>query len=318
MTRSKLTELAAFVAVAEALSFRAAAARLGTSRSALSHAMRQLEQHLDVRLLHRTTRSVALTDQGQRLLERLRPALSEIEQALADLDRERAQPSGRLRLHVTASSSAAVLAPIWSRFVETYPGVRLDVKLVDGPPIDVVAQGYDAAIVLREWAPADMVAVRVSPPFRVIFVASPAYLARHGEPATPTDLAAHDCIHYPWEHRDSPWPFTTQNDRERPHVALHGAVTVNNTDLAVRAAADGLGIACVAETSAEPLMKSGRLVRVLDAWSSAFDGYFLIYSGRRQVPSALRALIDMLRAAAHSGDSGPPRRRAGVAPSVSA
>lgn len=293
MKRSELPDLAAFVAVAELLSFRAGAARLGITRSALSHAMQQLEDRLDVRLLHRSTRGVALTDTGRRLFDTLQTAFADIDRALADLDRERGSPSGRLRLRVSEGAATAVIAPIWRNFLATYPRVQLDLELGDGP-VDVVGEGFDAAIAIRDFADADMVAVKVSDPWKAVVVGAPSYLARRGEPFTPDELPAHDCIQYRLDGMLFPWPFMHEGTRRR--IPVHGPVIVNSSDLALRAAIDGLGLACLSDAVAEPQLRSGQLVAVLQDWSPAFDGYFLIYPGRRQVPLPLRALIDLLRA----------------------
>ncbi len=161
MHRGNLADLTAFVAVADELSFRAAAARVGVTPSAISHTMRQLEERLGVRLLHRTTRGVALTDPGRRLLERLRPAIAQITGALEDLDQERHRPFGRLRIHASVMAAASVIALVWDRFLTTYPDVHLELE-VDDAPVDIVARGFDAAIGIRERAPADMIAVRVT------------------------------------------------------------------------------------------------------------------------------------------------------------
>lgn len=292
MKRSELSELAAFVAVAEVLSFRAGAERLGITRSALSHAMQHLEQRLDVRLLHRSTRGVALTDPGRRLLDTLQPAFAGIEQALAELDGDRGRVAGRLRLHVSAGAAAAVIAPVWRDFLADHPQVQLDLELGDGP-VDLIAEGFDAAIAIRDFAAADLIAVKVSDPWKAVVVGAPSYLARHGEPATPDHLAAHDCIQYRLDGALFPWPFVREGTRRR--VAVHGPVTVNSSDLALRAAIDGLGLACINATVVEPFLRSGQLVAVLQDWWPSFDGYFLVYPGRRQVPPALRALIETLR-----------------------
>jgi DNA-binding transcriptional LysR family regulator len=293
MKRSELPDLAAFIAVADSLSFRAGAARLGITRSALSHAMQHLERRLDVRLLHRSTRGVALTDTGRRLFESLQPAFADIDQALSDLDRERGTPSGRLRLHVSSGAAAAVVAPVWRDFLAAHPRVQLDLEVSDGS-VDVVAEGFDAAIVIRAFAAADMVAVRVSDPWKAVVVGAPSYLARRGEPCTPEDLTIHDCVQYRLDGELFPWPFMREGTRRR--IAVHGPVTVNSSELAMRAAIDGLGLAFINDVVAAPFLRSGQLVAMLADWSPSFDGYHLIYSGRRQVPLPLRALIDMLRA----------------------
>lgn len=296
MRRGDLADLTAFVAVADHLSFRAAATRLGVTPSALSHTLRQLEERLGVRLLHRTTRSVSLTDAGQRLLERLRPAIDQIADALGDLDQERQRPYGRLRIHATAMAAAAVIAPVWSRFLSTYPDVHLEVG-VEEAPVDIVARGFDAGIGPRDRAAADMIAVRVMGPMKVAVVGAPAYFARRRPPRTPDDLARHSCVQYR-RAGDSgmfEWPFERGGRSRR--IAVDGPVMVNSPDLAVRAAVDGLGVAYTIEALAEIFIRSGQLIRVLEEWSPSFEGLFLYYPGHRQVPSALRAFIDMLRTA---------------------
>lgn len=293
MRRIGLAELAAFVAVAEHLSFRVAASRLDVSPSALSHTMRQLEERLGVRLLHRTTRSVALTDAGHRLLERVRPAIDQIDDALEDLGQTRDRPCGRLRIHLTHSAVAAV-TPVWARFLAVYPEVQLELE-VDQAPVDLVAMGFDAGIGPRSHAAADMIAVRVTAPTRLAVVGAPAYFERQPAPRTPDDLAHHRRVQYRWAH-DGPvleWPLAPS---KQPRLRGEGRVTVNNPYLAIRAALDGLGLACTSEALAEPFLRSGQLVRVLEDWSPSFEGFFLYYPGRRQVPATLRAFIDMARA----------------------
>lgn len=294
MRRRDLADLAAFIAIADHLSFRAAAQRLGVTPSALSHAMRQLEERLGVRLLHRTTRSVAPTDAGLRLLERLHPAIDQVKGALEDLDQERQRPFGRLRLYASHRAAVTVIAPVWERFLSTHPEVHLEVR-ADEAPIDIVAQGYDAGIGLRERAAADMIAVRVMGPMKAAVVGAPSYFARRRPPRTPDDLAGHNCVQYRWA-ADGPvieWPFARKGKARR--VAVDGPVTVSGPGLALRAALDGLGIAYTLEPLAEPFLQSGQLKRVLEEWSPCFPGYFLYYPGRRQVPAALRALIDMMK-----------------------
>ena len=304
MQRGDLADLTAFVTVAEVLSFRAASTRLGVTPSALSHTMRQLEQRLGARLLHRTTRSVALTDQGRRLLERLRPAITEIDKALDELERQRHRPFGRLRIHASAGAAAMAIAPVWDRFLAAYPDVHLDLQ-VDDAPVDIVAKGFDAAIGIRERAAADMVAVRVTGPMKVAVVGAPAYFARRPPPSAPEELLQHSCILYRWGDTTFVWPF--QRNGESRRISVRGSVTVNSPGLAVRAAVDGLGIAYAIEPASQPFLRSVELVRVLDEWLAPYEGYFLYYPGHRQVPTALRALIDMLRAR-HAGAQGEKAR----------
>jgi DNA-binding transcriptional LysR family regulator len=295
MNRGDLADLNAFIAIADQKSFRAAASRLGLTPSALSHSMRQLEERLGVRLLNRTTRSVSLTDAGLRLLERLRPAMDQVAGALEDLDRERARPFGRLRVYATHMSATTVIAPVWQRFLSTYPDVHLEVQVGEAP-IDIVAKGFDAGIGPHDRAGANMIAVRVMGPVKVAVVAAPSYLARRRAPRTPDDLTRHTCVQY---RRGADgavfeWPF--ERSGKSRTVSVEGRVMVNVPDLAVRAAVDGLGIAYMIEAHAEPFLRSGQLVRLLEDWSPSFEGLFLYYPSRRQIGAALRALIDMLRA----------------------
>jgi DNA-binding transcriptional LysR family regulator len=289
--RGELADLAAFIAVADHLSFRAAAARLGVTPSALSHTVRQLEERLGVRLLHRTTRSVAPTDAGRRLLERLRPAIDEIAGALDDLNGERARPFGRLRICATHLAAAAVIAPVWARFLFTYPDVHLEL-ILDDRSTDIVARGFDAGIGPRDRAAADMVAVRVMAPMKVAVVGAPGYFARHPPPRTPDDLKDHDCIQF---RRSSDGSVVDWAFGRSQRISVTGRLMVNDPQISVRAAIDGLGIAYTIEPLAQPFLRSGQLVRVLEDWSPSFEGMFLYYPGHRQVPAALRALVDMIR-----------------------
>ncbi|MGB6286152.1 MAG: LysR family transcriptional regulator [Xanthobacteraceae bacterium] len=296
MRRGTLADLTAFIAVADNLSFRAAAARLGVTPSALSHTMRLLEERLGVRLMNRTTRSVSLTDAGTRLLGRLRPAMVQIDGALDDLNLERDRPLGRLRISASHLAAATVIAPVWGRFLSTYPEVHLEVS-VEEAPIDIVAKGFDAGIGPRDRAPADMIAVRVMGPMKIAVVGAPTYFANRRPPRTPDDLAGHSCVEYrlATDGTAFAWPF--ERNRKTQRISVNGRVMVNDPDLAVRAAVDGLGLAYTIEALAEPFLRSGQLVRVLEDWSPSFEGLFLYYPGHRQVPATLRALIDLIRAA---------------------
>jgi len=296
MDRGSLADLTAFVAIADRLSFRAAASQLGVTPSALSHSMRQLEERLGVRLLHRTTRSVSLTDAGRRLLDRLRPAIDQIAGALEDLNQARERPMGRLRIYAIHTAAVAIVAPIWKRFLSTYPEVHLELAVGEAP-LDIVAKGFDAGIGPRDRAPADMIAVRVMGPMKIAVVGAPNYFSRQPPPRTPDDLARHSCVQYrrAAEGDVYAWPF--ERNRKTRRISVAGRVMVNDPDLAVRAAVDGLGITYTLEALAEPFLRSGQLVRVLEDWSPSFEGLYLYYPGHRQVPAALRAFIDMIRPA---------------------
>jgi DNA-binding transcriptional LysR family regulator len=302
MDRGELSNLTAFVAVAGQRSFRAAASRLGVTPSALSHSMRQLEERLGLRLLHRTTRSVSVTDAGLRLLERLRPALDQVAGALEDLNQERQRPMGRLRIYAIHIAAAAVVVPNWGRFLSTYPEVHLELAVGEAP-IDIVAKGFDAGIGPRDQVPADMIAVRVTGPMKIAVVGAPTYFAKRRPPRAPDDLARHSCVQFRRAAKGEVfvWPF--ERNRKSRRMSVEGRVMVNDADLAVRAAVDGLGIAYTIEAIAAPFLRSGQLVSVLEDWSPSFEGLYLFYPGHRQVPATLRAFIDMVRSVRSSAPS---------------
>jgi DNA-binding transcriptional LysR family regulator len=295
MRRADLADLTAFATVADTLNFRAAASRLGVTPSALSHKIRQLEERLGVRLLHRTTRSVSMTDAGLRLLERLRPAIDQIAGALDDLNEARGRPAGRLRIFATPIAASAVVVPVWQRFLSAYPDIQLELS-ISQEPIDIVAKGFDVGMGLQDIVPADMIAVQVLGPMKIAVIGAPAYFAKHPRPRAPEDLARHDCVRYR-PSIDGPlfddWSF--ERDGTSRRIRIDGRVVVNNPDLAIRAAVDGLAIAYTLESAAAPFLRSGQVVRVLKEWSPSLEGLFLYYPSRRQVATALRALIDMLR-----------------------
>jgi DNA-binding transcriptional LysR family regulator len=315
MRRGDLADLTAFVAVAERLSFRAASERLGVTPSALSHTIRQLEERLGARLLQRTTRSVSLTDAGSRLLERLRPAMDQIAGALDDLDHERRRPSGRLRVYATSMAAATVIAPVWSRFLMTYPEVQLELEVGYGA-LDIVASGFDAGIGPEAHAAADMVAIRVSGAMKVAVVGAPSYFARRPAPRTPDDLRSHTCIQLRngTDRSVTKWEFECDTGSQR--ICVDGPAIVNCAELAVRAAADGLGLAYVPDPLAAPLLRSGHLIRVLERWSPSTDSLFLRHAGHRQIPPALRALIDMIRQPSHPAHASLPAGRERMHPAA--
>jgi DNA-binding transcriptional LysR family regulator len=295
MQRNALPDLNTFLAVAEHLSFRAAAAHLGLTSPAVSHAIRQLEEKLDVRLLNRTTRSVSLTDAGLHLRERLRPAFSQIAGALTELNEDLKRPSGHLRIRATPLAAPVALMPMWQRFLSTYPEVHLELRVELGRP-DIVASGYDAAIGPKDWIAADMIAIRITGPLKLVVVGAPSYFASRQPPRAPDDLAAHRCIQYRFGENDETRKWAFERNGKTKRVGVTGGLTVNGADLAIRAAVDGLGLAYTAEALVAPLLRTGQLVQVLEGWSPSLEGLFLFYHGHRQVPTALRAFIDMIRA----------------------
>ncbi|GJD48323.1 HTH-type transcriptional regulator PgrR [Methylobacterium crusticola] len=293
MRRGDLDDLAAFATVARARSFTRAAAELGLSPSALSHAVRALEARLGIRLLARTTRSVAPTPAGQRLLRSLDPALAEVSRGLAALSDWRGEPSGRVRVTTFPYAARTVLEPALPRFLLDHPAVSVEVVL-DDRLTDIVAAGFDAGIRFGESVERDMVAVRVGPDLRTVVVGTPAYFARHPRPETPADLEAHDCVNYRLVGGGGllPWEFARGGRETR--VRAGGRFVVNDGALAaavVRAGA-GLGYMLADEVAAD--LAAGRLVQVLADWCPAFPGCHLYYTSR-QVTPALRALIDALR-----------------------
>jgi DNA-binding transcriptional LysR family regulator len=300
MRRSDLADLNSFVAVADHASFRAASTQLGVTASALSHSLRQLEERLGTRLLHRTTRSVSLTDAGLRLLEQLRPAIEQISGALENLNQQRQRPFGRLRICSSHVAAGAVIAPMWARFASTYPEVHLELW-VEQRPIDMVANRFDAGIGPRRWAPVDMIGVRLADPTRVAVVGAPKYFKRRPPPRTPGDLASHSCIQYRFTTDGAALPWSFERNGKTKRMSTAGAVTVNIPDLAIRAAVDGLGVAYTLESLAAPFLRTEQLVRVLESDSPPVESLFLFYPRHRQVSAALRAFIDMIRAPTKRG-----------------
>jgi DNA-binding transcriptional LysR family regulator len=294
MQLDHLNVLAAFLAVAEERSFTKAAKRLGVSRSALSHSVRGLEERLGVRLLARTTRSVAPTEAGEQLIRRLGPAFGEAESVLEQIVELREQPTGRVRLLVTPMSATMVLAPKLLQFGRRFPDVVLEVATTQEGRTELVAAGFDAGIHLGESIQRDVVAVRVSRDQRLAVVGSPTYFATHPPPSSPHDLPTHRCINLRGGSA-GPYRWEFEKDGESLVVDVNGPLIVDDADLMIRAAVDGLGLTFSFEDYIAPLIDSGALVRVLEDWCPPFAGYFLYYPSRRQQPAALSALIESLR-----------------------
>ena len=301
--RADLVELQAFLAVARAGGFREAARAAGASASGLSEAVRRLETALGVRLLHRTTRSVRPTEAGARLIERLGPALGEVEAALDVVNRFRDRPAGTLRLNVPVSAARLVLPRIVPPFLAAYPDITLEI-IAEDSFVDVLAAGCDAGIRYDERLEADMIAVPVGPRSqRFATAASPDYLRRHGRPQHPSDLLAHACLRGRFASGAmTAWEFEREGELVRidpkgPLLVSVGAAT----DLAVDAAVAGTGIITLFEDWLRPHLDSGALEPVLEPWWQSFSGPFLYYSGRRLIPSPLRAFIDFIKAMPHRG-----------------
>jgi DNA-binding transcriptional LysR family regulator len=292
MLPKDISSLTTFLAVAEERSFTRAAKRQGVSPSAISHVMRALEEELGVRLLARTTRSVALTEAGEEIVGRLKPSLIEIAEALDNIAGQRNRPGGRVRLLVPRLA-ASVLAPRLSFLNSKYPDVVLDVT-TDDSRRDIVADGFDAGIHFGEYIEKDMIAVRVSPDQRPAIVGSPAYFGSHPKPKEPRDLLLHVCINF--RHGAAGlyrWEF--EKGKKELSVGVNGPLIVDDLGLVLRAALDGIGLAFVAESDVPERLAEGTLIRVLQDWCQPYPGFFLYYPSRRQQTPALAALISTLR-----------------------
>ncbi|MDC7677497.1 LysR family transcriptional regulator [Asticcacaulis machinosus] len=294
MSRLDPNDLSTFIAIARQKSFRKASEELGVTASALSHAMRTLEERLGVRLLNRTTRSVALTEAGQRLYDRVTPAFRDIDDAIEDLNRFRDRPAGSIRINAARLACHLVLLPLLSGFTRSYPDVSVEV-VSDNALSDIVGKGFDAGVRFGEALAADMIAIPLGPRKRFSVVASPEFLTRHGVPKTPHDLRHFPCIRYRFD-SGALYRWEFERGPEAPEVEVAGPVTVNDLDLMVRPALDGLGLAYVFEEQVAAYIQSGQLVEVLSDWCPYYPGFFLYYPSRRQMPAALRAFVDHVRA----------------------
>lgn len=293
LSPSDLAHLRAFLVVAERLSFSQAADALGVKPSALSHTIRTLEERLGVQLFNRTTRSVALTPAGHALAVRLNPAMQAIGGALSETRRIAGRPSGTVRLVATRAAARLEVAPILAKLVAAAPDVILDLTVTDAIG-DFVAQGFDAAIRPNEVIDQDMISIKVGADHRQIAVASPAYLAEHGRPATPDDLHQHRCIRWRWEGRETPYAWEFVRDGSWFEVVVKGPLIVDDRQVAICAALVGAGIAFVTEIEVREHLASGQLEALLMDWTDVFPGYHVCYPKQRQMLPALRSLIDVL------------------------
>lgn len=296
MRGSDYAELRAFAAVVAHGNFARAAAELRISASTLSQTIRALEARLGLRLLNRTTRSLSLTEAGQRLHARFKPAMAEMEAAVEDAIGLRDRPAGTLRVHMPSVAAATYLEPVLGRFHEAYPDIVLDVT-IDDAATDIVAAGYDVGARLGEFLEADMVAVRLGGEQRQIAVASPDYISRHGRPRTPADLLRHRCINWRRPGSTGAYAWEFARDGQWFSVAVNGPIIVSRRDMAIAAAVQGVGIAFWAEALLRPLIEAGRLVPLLEEWCGTFPGWHLCYPRQRHTPASLRAFVDFLRRA---------------------
>lgn len=294
MKRDQLGDLTAFLAVAEERSFTRAAAKLGTSQSALSHTVRRLEANLGLRLLTRTTRNVAPTEAGERLIETLRPAFDDIESKLAVLTELREKPSGTIRITTSEHAANTILWPVVKRLLSEYPDLNIELS-IDQSLTDIVERRFDAGVRLGESLAKDMIAVPIGPDIRMAAFAAPSYLERHGVPKSPHDLTGHQCINLRLPTFGGLYSWEFEKDGHELRVRVDGQLVLNNFLLIIDAAKEGFGIGFIPEDQALPLIREGKLIRLLEDWCPPFAGYHLYYPSRRQPSLAFTLLVDALR-----------------------
>ncbi len=289
----RLDHLETFALIVRCGGFRAAAAERGVSSSVISQSLAALEQALGLRLLNRTTRSIAVTEAGERLLARLRPALDDIHLALGELDQLREEPSGTLRINAPAPAVDHVLCPLAFAFMEAHPQVRIEI-ISDAAIIDIVEQGFDAGVRFGQQLAKDMIAVPLGKPLRYAIVASPRYLAARGRPASPSELVGHDCIRrrYPGGALAT-WAFAKGDDAV--DMIPEGRLTLSSAHQELQAALAGQGIAHVFDDYARTAIAEGRLVEILADWSPKLPSWFLYYPNKRHSSAAMRAFLDFVR-----------------------
>jgi DNA-binding transcriptional LysR family regulator len=294
MRGNNLNDLVSFVAVASERSFTRAAARLGVSQSALSHTIRDLEERLGVRLLTRTTRSVAPTQAGERLLQTLGPRFEEIDAELAALRELRNKPTGTIRITATEYAVDTLLWPKLAKFLAKYPDITVEIS-IDSALTDIVAQRFDAGVRSGEQVAKDMIAVRIGPDTSMPVVGSPSYFRKQPEPKRPQDLIGHNCINLRLPTQGGLYAWEFEKGARELKVRVEGQLVFNGTYQMLTAALAGFGLAYVPEDLAKPHLAKGRLKRVLKDWCPPFSGYHLYYPSRRQPAPAFALLVDALR-----------------------
>lgn len=294
MPRTNFNDLAAFLAVVRERSFTRAAAGLGVSPSALSHTLRTLEERLGVRLLNRTTRSVAPTAAGERLWHALGPRFDEVEAELEALGELRAKPAGTIRISATDYAAKAILVPKLAALLSRYPDIKVEISVEDRL-VDVVAEGFDAGVRESEQVAKDMIAVRIGPNLRMAVVGAPTYFAQHPRPKQPRDLTQHNCINLRLPTRGDLYAWEFQKGKRRLNVHVEGQFVANHPGTMLDAALAGVGLAYVLEDVARPYIQDGRLEHVLRDWCPPFGGFHLYYPSRRQAAPAFALLVDVLR-----------------------
>ena len=294
MTVESYDQLAIFAVVAQERSFTRAAARLGMSQPALSRAMRQLEERLGVRLLARTTRSVAPTQAGEHLLQVIAPRFDEINNELALLSKFRDRPAGKLRITAGEHAAIAVLQPVLAQLLPDHPDLSIEI-IVDYGLTDIVAEGYDAGVRLGEQVAKDMIAMRIGPDMRMAVVGSPAYFGRYPKPMIPADLVAHNCITLRMPTHGGLFMWEFEKNGQALKVRIEGQLVFNNIAMRLESALQGLGLAYMPEDAVRPHIEQGHLIRVLEDWCEPYSGYHLYYPSRRQSSPAFTLLREALR-----------------------
>ncbi|MGO8084908.1 LysR family transcriptional regulator [Rhizobium leguminosarum] len=294
MKRDELGDLAAFLTVAEERSFTRAAALLGTSQSSLSHTVRRLEDRMGLRLLTRTTRTVAPTEAGEQLAETLRPAFNDIRSRLDALGAMRHAPGGTIRITSIRHAAETILMPAVKGLMQSYPDINIEIS-VDNRLIDLVNERFDAGVRLGEHIEKDMIALKIGPEMRMLVVASPDYFARHPKPATPHDLTQHRCINLRLATVGGLYAWEFEKDGKPLNVRVEGQFICNDVPMIVDAALGGFGLACLPDEYLLPLIREGKLVPVLEDWSPPFPGYHLYYPSRRLASPAFSLLVNALR-----------------------
>lgn len=294
MTVESYDQLAIFAVVAQERSFTRAAARLGMSQPALSRAMRQLEERLGVRLLARTTRSVAPTQAGERLLQVIAPRFDEINSELALLSKFRDRPAGKLRITAGEHAAIAVLQPVLARLLPDHPDLSIEI-IVDYGLTDIVAEGFDAGVRLGEQVAKDMIAMRIGPDMRMAVIGSPAYFSHYPKPVIPADLMAHNCITLRMPTHGGLFMWEFEKNGQALNVRIEGQLVFNNIAMRLESVLQGLGLAYMPEDVVRPYIEQGRLIRVLEDWCEPYSGYHLYYPSRRQSSPAFTLLREALR-----------------------
>ncbi len=294
MLKENFNDLISFLVVARERSFTKAAAKLGVSQSALSHSIRGLEERLDIRLLTRTTRSVAPTEAGEKLANSLEPRFREIESELDALRDMRDTPAGNIRITAGEHAVDSVLWPFLKSFLANYPDINVEI-VADNSLTDIVNGRFDAGVRLGEQVAKDMVAVRIGPDMRMVVVGSPQYLQQHSSPSTPQELQNHRCINMRLPTRGGLYAWEFEKDGQELRVRVDGQLTFNSLRQRIDAAVVGFGLAYVPEDSVQNELADGRLVQVLDAWCNTFPGYYLYYPSRKQHTTAFSLFVDALR-----------------------